>query len=451
MDSFILFKQLVGGVILLDHLSNTPFFYSYFSNRLLPHSLIRSKGIAVLIWLVWLVCSFGLLFNVFPLESSICLLALFRHFFINNAEKSGRGPQFLGFLLYFVSLYMVGFVLLDRFASGQSFWLLVLIFQIEIGLIIFSGGISKAYRGYLNNQGAEYALSNPSWGKLFFLFRRLSPHNVLFKILNWTAVIAEVAAGICLIFIPFNSVGIILFGLVFVFSLVMFRVNTISLLMLSMAIFLWKSGPQITFFNFNSASVIDWLLFCYLIHLIAVFSIKTCIYCFKWMPPHCVNRYTYFSDIIHPIKVWTVFLWFMVDFFVQVSLVNKEDSPTEIVLYNGFSNSFFNSYFSLYGLIRYLKCAESCTLMCLFAKLKVKSDNEDLLESNIIAYANTLCPAAKHDTHTVKFRFIMIEKVDSTFKNTPILDISVDLSHQKLTYLSPTILAMSIAVFLYSI
>ena len=169
------------------------------------------------------------------------------------------------------------------------------------------------------------------------------------------------------------------------------------------------------------------------------------------MPPHCVNRYTYFSDIIHPIKVWTVFLWFMVDFFVQVSLVNKEDSPTEIVLYNGFSNSFFNSYFSLYGLIRYLTCAAACTLMGLFAKLKVKSDNEDLLESNIIAYANTLCPAAKHDTHTVKFRFIMIEKVDSTFKNTPILDISVDLSHQKLTYLSPTILAMSIAVFLYSI
>ena len=95
----------------------------------------------------------------------------------------------------------------------RAFALLVL--QVDFALIMLSAGIYKYSAGYSLNNGMELGLVNPAWGYWWRKYAQVRPSHWVFRFMNQTAWMTEIAMAVLMIFPPTRLWGGLLMAMSF--------------------------------------------------------------------------------------------------------------------------------------------------------------------------------------------------------------------------------------------
>jgi hypothetical protein len=179
----------------------------------------------------------GLFFNWLPVLCAGVLCVCMRYLYMKRADFGA-----VGYICVFVTSYLFLFEVALAIGGGL-FAFFSMLLAIELGVMMLSAGIYKYILGYLNDTGFEYALVNPSWGKLSSLFKKLSPSSWFFKLNNYGAFIAEIITGICFFIPETRPIAAFLLFAIFAYIFVTVRVNVIALLMMSLSLLFLEPMP----------------------------------------------------------------------------------------------------------------------------------------------------------------------------------------------------------------
>lgn len=421
--------------MLIELGAHLPFFGKYFE-LFVSEKVKKVTGLRWLLLLVWIISAVALITNWFRPFFCLVLYCIYRFFYLSKASRFKFKYGLAAYLFYLLFHYTLIFEICSNFLDiKDGLVYLLLAFRIQIGLILLSGGINKITGGFISSKGTKFALTNPSWCKLHFLFKKISFKNPLFRAFNYLTLFIEILTGFLLLIpIPkFQLIGGFLLMLIFSFSMLNFRVNIISLLMIAVSYVLMASYPVIKSVKLGIPDVfgdlvVAIILGIYITFIISIFVVSHLNYFRKKEHKTWFNSAFAFFSKLHPMYVFNIFTYERINFYVSIYLLEKTSKRTAKVVYDGFSKQYFNDNFSFLDFFRYSKGIESCGLMGLFYSGSNQVIGNKEFNKNLINYAKTVCPDKDRGSHYVLFKVVKLEKGITYIQHTPMMNYVVDSS-----------------------
>lgn len=380
---------------------------------------------------VWLACAALITLGRWSVWASLLNLLLCRYFFVRMRWKGVlRGMGAPGFMTYWLAA-VVFLLEFTQVYAPEHRTLALLVAQVDFACIMLSAGIYKLTAGYARNHGMELGMVNPMWGYWWWLYERVPPGNVLFKILNQLAWSTEVVAGLLMLVPQTRFLGALLILFSFIFIATQIRLALLcEMVILCCFLFFHPGSYGEQFTNWllpaslaaatNPAlevpGAVRWLvgafLWAYLVLLpLAHAGLFYNFYAKRGLPPllqRAHELYTNFFGII----IWRVFSVDVVNFLV---LVHREP--------RGGGERRTYSRYGLRGGLRYDHVGESITVTTLFTTLKYHPSQEALFRERVLRYARTI---PRRDEEVVVFEYVSLSKLSDRFEFTTVAEYTAD-------------------------
>src|SRR6185436_12619728 len=128
-----------------------------------------------------------------------------------------RGMGAPGFIAYWLGAAVFVLELTTRHAPPALAALALSTVQIDFALIMISAGIYKMVSGYRSGRGMELGMVNPEWGYWARWWSRWPPAHPLFRVLDQTAWVTEIAGGVLMLIPQTRPIGGVVILLRFIF------------------------------------------------------------------------------------------------------------------------------------------------------------------------------------------------------------------------------------------
>jgi len=394
--------------------------------------LIQNPYVLPGVGLLWFASAFGIFTGHFPVLSSLINLALCWYFFVWMRWRGVlRGAGAPGLITYWLGAAIFFTEYTSRYAPTLYSWAL-LVLQWDLALILFSSGYYKFRSGYLKNEGMEYGLVNPEWGYWCKLYQKLSPQHWIFKVYNQLAWSSQILAALLIFFPATRFYG----GLLLIASFIVIGANIrlafLSPMMMLCGVLFFGPGtlgdrflsawilaipsPDVSVSAFQGMAnhflgifLLGYLFFLPLAHA----GLYANFYGRKTLPgiwQRILEGYTNFFGMI----VWRVFTIDVVNFFIQIYRVSKENKAQRILA----------SEWEAIGNLRYRHVAESITVTTLFTTLKYYPSNPRLFRDRLLRYSRTI---PLEDGERLIFQYMSIVKRADRFEFRPVTEFLVDV------------------------
>jgi hypothetical protein len=382
---------------------------------------------------IWFLANLGLVAGVDVVPCAAVNLALCHYFFIQMRWRGVlRGMGAPGFMAYWLG----GAVFLLALTRGHApavHPLALLTLQVDFALIMISAGLYKLAAGYRAGAGMELGLVNPAWGYWSDSWRRWRPTHGLFRVLNESAWITEVAAGLLMLVPATRLIGAALIALSFVFIATEIRLGFLcEMVIVCCMLFLPSMDASVTAGTHPLPSLVQEGLAGFLVTYIVLLPIARAGLFYnqlahkplpRWLQ-RALDLYTNAFGLI----IWRVFTADVVDFFVRVREEPQGGAPgRELTDYGGFT-----------GAHRFRQVAECIAITSVFTTLKYYASKRELFVDRLVRYARTLPHAA--GSHVI-FEWVSVGKRSDRFEFTAVAQFRVDVrtSHVEETALSDVV------------
>lgn len=440
--NYVLFRQLAGGLFALEALLLAPGFLRYFGRAYDPRSFIVARPVAMALLALWFAACAGLMLGMFPLVAAAVMTLIFRYFHVEVRYRSlARGAGAVGFMPYLIAAYLMLFELARESEGGAVlaetvFWVL----RIDMALILFDAGLTKLLSGYRRNEGFEYALANPFWGRFFASVRKMRPTATLFRLQNVAACGTELLVA-ALLLVPQTLwlAGAIMMAM-FAYLAIVLRLLTLCPLMVALGLlFLPELGWQLLPTDESAArwqvpalllTAVQAALWAYVGVTIVIKLVQYANYFADRRLPAVLQRVIDVLGRLIPVFIWRVFTPDVINFFVRITRIGADGTPTTVLdedtvrLFSGAA---------LRPRLRFLSAAESVTIVSMFMKLKYQQGDRADFHERLLRYAKTLWPRWCDADSRLRFEYVAVRKGETTFDYLPALRLDVDLQTQTVT------------------
>ncbi|MGE0763256.1 MAG: hypothetical protein AB7N80_08260 [Bdellovibrionales bacterium] len=372
---------------------------------------------------VWTASLLAMWMNAAGPWAALLNAAICYHFFIRQRWCSLlRGMGAPGFMSWWIAMAILGLQLSNHFATNLR-GLVVLAFQVDFALIMFSAGFYKLTAGYLQNHGMEVGMVNPMWGYASRFFARFSPNHGLFWFLNQMAWSTEIVASI-LMLIPNPMTRILGAAMIagsFVFVGTQIRLNLLTeMVILSCAIFIpangWLDQHLTGWVSTTSPAAVNglgepWLavfqvlLWAYIVlRPMTLLGLYYNFYVQKtfWRPlQKALEKWANTFGII----LWRVFTQEVTNFYIRIQ---REGETAALSHYTNPFNWRFNNV------------AEAIAVATLFTTKKYFASNKNLFLDRLRRYARTL------SGEKFEFTYVSILKEGSRFVEREVIRYHVN-------------------------
>jgi hypothetical protein len=453
MENYLLFKQLVCIILFIETLILWSKFKIYFGPQAFPKSLFTSHFRIHAFHFTLLTSLIFLFLNFYAVVASFFIFLSMRYLFVTDAQTRISTFGAVGHICYLVSAYIFFFevaFIIDPSHHLVNF--LHAILAIEIGIMMVSAGLHKYASGYTQNNGIEYALVNPSWGKFFFLFKKLKPSSWFFKVNNYAAFFLELLSGILFFFPPTQILGAYLLSLLFFYAFLTLRVNILPFLMMGLALLyiqpivfhfpiINRTIPQISVdpyvITFIEGIFIVYIALNILITLFRLYQLIT-----EMPTSRILIKPVRFFMLARPHFDWNVFTFRFTDYFINIEKVSKASNEITEIIYDGFSKNYREIFTNARLFFRFIHHHESSFLIGVFSPMRIvrKEEMEAYLNvflKKMVMYAKTHLSDSELKDTTVVFKVMHIKKVDDAFVYELLTTFYVDPKSEAVTMSQP--------------
>lgn len=424
MENFILFRQMICLLLFFDFIFLLPNFYTFFGKENFKRSWIDTPVKGYALAAVILVDLVLLFFNIYPLLTSFILTLSLRYCYITNyIKRLLQGAGAVGHICYFISVYLFLFELgkaVDPELLSEFFHE---VFAFEIGLLMVMAGLYKGFLGYMRNEGVEYGLVNPMWGKFYKFFKEVPPNSWIYQVNNWIAFLGEALTGL-LFFIPESRIlGVVLLFGIFLFILATIKVGVLPLMMMGSMILYLPSIP----FHFLQATVklpidlyapaltpwIKGLFIGYLVLLVIAYIVLLLKHIWEIKIPWVLQKIIDYR----PVFQWGVFTKSVTDYVVTIETISKETGETIELIFDGVGIHHHHSsmLMSMFGLEKFHQI----------------EGNTSTFYGKMVAHAKTLQPKMLVNDFAYKYHLYEIVKTEKGFDYQPLASFAVDIQSDR--------------------
>lgn len=386
----------------------------------------------------WILGALGLLFDRCTLTSAVLAFIACRYLLIDIRWSSlSRGFGAVGHMTMWTNFAIV-FLELSRIFDGPTGILRntsVFVFRADFAMIMIMAGIYKLTAGYAANDGYQLALANPWWSFWSRFYSTLAPGNFLYRAMNHSAYFVEITAG-ALMLTPLREIGAGAIALSFGYLATQLRLaflpgmvsGTYFLFVpagghVDMWLHMLFKAPAVTaaFVNTVPAEAIAILLWCYLAMVVIVrFGVCYNFYGHKRLP----GQFQRINDLlanVFIVTIWRVFTANVVNFFIDVYLLNDDGTETH---YEHIGWASWREQF------RYAHAGEFVALCTTFTTLKYFPDNFELFQERLTRYAKTV----RHEPNQrVAFVYTAIDVAENRFIFNPVTRFIADTAAGTIT------------------
>lgn len=402
----------------------------------------NKKLILKAIYIFWLFITVCLVLNISNILFNFSLFVLFRHYFINGRWRSllrGAGaPGYIShYCLLFVNLIDISIYFDSTLILAEK---ILMVLRYDFATIMLCSGTYKALVGYFNRNGMEFGAVNPLWGYHYKFFKKISPDNWYLHFQNITASAGELLIGAFLIFPSLQLYGALICMLSFLYLIPLIRLGRLSSLMIIIPI-LFLPDLGIYFNNYQASFISNTYhdinefhetyfyyftsAVCYLYCIMLPFTKLTQYfnlflnYDFPIFYKFIINKFSSMTPII----IWRVFTADVTDFFIRITLLDKENKSETILLDEDqiYNYKKWNNFIVKH---RFLQVTESIAIVSIFNTLKYFPSKNSLFKEKLIKYSNTL-PGIKNKL--IKYEYVRIVKEQSNFTYIPSAYYVVDV------------------------
>lgn len=441
MTNYLLFKQLFCLILIFETLVLWPKFERYFGPLAFPKSFFTT-WVRIHTFNLFLLASLAsLALNFYPLIASFFVLICMRYLYVTDAKNRISTAGAVGHLCYLTSAYIFLFEtakIFDKSGNLSQFFLSIL--AIEIGVIMTSAGVYKYLLGYFDGTGFEYALVNPSWSKLFFLFNKLSPNSWVFTFSNWGAFLGEICSGLMFLIPMTRTFGAYLLIFVFIFVFLTVRVAILPLIMISLALLFI---PEIHFqvwaveMSFQSVALPHTALITIKIGFLVYIAIFVLATIFRWIRlktgisiPNAFNWPLEIFMAYRPFFEWGVFTAGLTNFFIKIETASKMTGKIHKTLYDGFSKNYREVFDSPKLFTRFIHHHESSFMLNIFVPVVIEEEEKqryiDIFIKKMSSFGKTLLTSDEIEDSLIVYTIVYIEKAGDHFIYTPLYSYFVD-------------------------
>lgn len=449
MDNYILFKQIFSLILFIETLVVWPRFSYYFGPQVFPRSIFTTPVRIHIFHVFLLICLVFIFCNYFSVVASFILAVCMRYLFVTDAKNRISTLGAVGHLCFIISAYIFFFdaaFLIDP--THQLTRFLHTILAIEIGTIMMSAGLFKWVLGYFKGNGLEYALVNPSWGKLFFFFNKLRPSSWFIKIHNHAAFALEILSGALFFFPQTRIYGSYLLIAIFTYVFLTVRANILPFLMMALSLLYIPTIPfhfpilhdpiqpyavSSPFILVIKAMFIVYLIIYILFTLFRLYQLKmnVCV-------PAPLVKPLHFLRAARPFFEWSVFTVQVTDYFITVSKASKTTQEITDNLYDGFSKHYQEFFEDPALFLRFSHHHESSFSGAIFLDVRLgqitQGDQLNGFIKRMANYASTFLSQSELENTLVVFTLVHIRKIDDRFRYTPLARFFIDVQSGKLAY-----------------
>lgn len=364
------------------------------------HAFLFQPVFAVLLPVLSLLSYAALAFDLLPFH--FLLLPLLTNYFYlvhNRFFKLSKGGSAIGAFTNFLATHLFLLEFQAHVAMGVfERELIVSICQWDFALLMFYAGITKFKTGYWQNEGIQYGLMNPAWGRFPKLFGRLRPAHPFWAAFNKTMTVFEIALGIML-FVPVPEVqtaAVIGTIALFLGIFATIRLNFLAILIILYALLLQQidlgAGPQ------EGASLdlpIGIAIFSYLglLGLVKLYQLYK-IFAGR-IPPGILGLVFFKVESYFPFNTWSVFDPEFTNYYLRI--LSHGSQSVEFLVDE-------RAYQSLAeGKWRYRNGTESILLASLFYKKELKVQHK-VFAPDLKKYIRSL--ALPSDLKLVEFQYM---------------------------------------------
>lgn len=382
---------------------------------------LHRPAVAPLVLAGWVACAAALAFNWQPLAAALINLCLCRYYFVAMRWRGVlRGFGAPGYMTYWLGLALC-LLTVTRLHAPTLRSLVLLFFQIDLALIIFSASFYKFKSGYRQGEGMDYGMVNPMWAYWPGFFRKLPVGHPVFRLLNASAWSSQFLAALLMLIPQTRWLGGLLLVLTYVFIATQIRLGWLAeSMMLSGVLFFTAGSPPAAILGYvlseppsvaphsawpdaflTIAQALIWL------HLALTILCHAGLYYNFYgrrRLPEPVQRMVEFYGNLFGIILWRVFTVDILNFHVKIHILSKPGSSPA----SGQQLSRWRSPTSL----RFWNVGEAITVTSLFTTLKYYPSNNALFQERLLRYARTLpCPTGGE----VCFEYLSIQKQDRRY------------------------------------
>ncbi len=394
--------------------------------------VLYSPAVVYVAVALWVAGALGLLFDRATLTSALVAFAACRYVLTDPRWASlSRGFGAVGHMTTWSSLVLV-FLELSRFsddAGGTIRAATLVVFRADLAMIMIVAGIYKLTAGYMANDGYQLALANPWWCFWSALYRRIPPRSVVFRFMNHSAYAVEILAGVAML-TPMRELGSALISLSFAYLATQLRLAFLPGMVVG-SYFLFvpqggvidgllhgvfhQSGPLAQHaLGAFAANTVALALLAYLAIVILVRAGLCYNFYAKKRLPGVLQRANDALANIFVVTLWRVFTANVVNFFIDVRLLGRDDveRPYERVGLRSWRDGF-----------RYAHAGEFVALCTTFTALKYFPDDFEMFRERLIRYAKTVRRA---DGERVSFVYVAVDAAGSGFEHLPLATFIAD-------------------------
>lgn len=365
------------------------------------------------------------------------LWVIFRLLFIKRRWSSvRRGCGAPGFMSHWAALWIF-LVEMARLVDGTG-WLVSQIFaalRLDFALIMLCAGTYKAAVGFMRGNGMEFGRVNPIWGYHWSYFSKKSPTGLYPKIMNILAAGGEIAAGVLLL-VPhpwIQMAGVLVVSLSFLYVSFFIRLGRLAWLMVLLpALYL----PEVLEGAQTGAPVLvqlplSWLVvgaipFWIFMGLLPFLKLTQYYNLFanRTLPRPLQEFFTVLADRI-PVIVWRVFTPDVINFFVRISVQQKDVKKLLVGESGAYS---YRDWSNPWLKLRFLNVTESIALVSVFTTLKYFPSKLPLFEERLLRYAQSVAADLSTSYSQIEFEYVAILKNPHGWIYHPACIFLVDLA-----------------------
>ncbi len=431
MENFVLFRQTICLLLFFDFIFLLPDFYIFFGKENFRRSWIDTSAKAYALAVVILADLVLLFLNFYPLVTSMILMLALRYCYITSyIKRLLQGAGAVGHICYFVSVYLFLFELGTALDPERLLAFFHEVFAFEIGLLMVMAGLYKGVLGYMRNEGVEYGLVNPMWGKFYLFFKKIPPNSWIHAANNWAAFLGESLAGL-LFFIPeYRLWGVVLIFAIFLFVFATIKVGVLPLMMMgSMILYL----PPISFhfpqvadqspLNLYAPVLTPWIkgvFIGYLAVLVIAYSLLLLKHIWEIKVPWILQKFIDYR----PVFQWGVFTKSVTDYVVTIETLSKETGEAVEVIFDGVGIHHHHSsmLMSMFGLEKFHEI----------------EGNLSTFYGKMLAHAKMLHPKKSGENFAYRYQLYEIEKTENGFNYRSFASFVVDPQSDRVIRLDRT-------------
>lgn len=386
--------------------------------------------------ILWLLCAVGLLFDRTALAASLGNVILCRFLLVGPRWNSlSRGFGAVGQITSWVGTAVL-LLLFGNAVAGTTLLQpsIVAACRIDFGLIMIVAGIYKVTAGYVRNDGFQSALINPWWCYWSKLFKRLSPGNPVFAVMNHAAYAVEIAGGI-LMLTPLYEYGAI--AICISFAMLGLQLRLTGLPWMVVATFFLFVAPHSALDNAMAAvlpthaaallTLPAWISFgltaIVWAYIASIILVRAGLY-YNFFAgarlPEFLQRATDQLSNHLLITIWRVFTANVINFYIDVAVIGADGRR------HGYERVGLGSWRQGF---RYAHAGEFVALCTTFTTLKYFPDRASLFEERLVRYARTVDAAPGS---TILFTFVALRRAES-FEEVPAAEFLCDPVSGKVT------------------